>query len=410
MSEATNHTPLLLFEAQAPFRFRQPDAAPAAEQKGRAGARYLTSSTPFVNQIVLREPARFRILAERAQIACLPRADWAKAAFEDRSVLFLLPSQMLGSNVATMLFVDAFIAAKCPKRVGVFCARSSTDIYLRDRRIATYPLWLPEAELAGWDMVVDLGHLETRRDIDLWPVEMEGELNEAFGQPATTTRYPSEARPPAKRARPSFGILPLASSPLRTLPPSVTLALAEALAPRGEVTVSLNRFQRQGQLQAEALKGSLPKGVRIVDGFATIGELLRAVERFDYGIYADSGPAHMTKLCAAPGTAVYAPAPGEVLQGRFRNLALYQVPFQGPHCATPCGLAKLRKARDGRIGCMGSLGLPLVDLPDLPGTRDAAIVDRLHDQPVPCIATLAADPKPLVDFVLSDLARRGMPN
>ncbi|WP_119418257.1 hypothetical protein [Desertibaculum subflavum] len=409
MSDATNHTPLLLFEAFAPFRFRQPDAAPAAEQRGRAGARYLTSSTPFVNQVVLREPARFRVLAERAQIACRPRAEWPGAAFEGRSVLFLLPSQMLGSNVATMLFIDAFIAARRPKRVGVFCARSSSDIYLRDRRITTYPLWLPEAELPGWDAVIDLGHLESRRDIDLWPVEMEGELNQAFGLEATTARYPSEARSLAKRARPSFGILPLASSPLRTLPPPVTLALADALAPLGEVTVSLNRFQRQGQLQAEALKATLPKGVRIVDGFAAIGELLRAVERFDYGIYADSGPAHMTKLCAAPGTAVYAPAPGEVLQGRFRNLALYQVPFQGPHCATPCGLAKLRKARDGRIGCMGSLGLSLEELPDLPGVRDSGVVEQLHDRPVPCLATLAADPKPLVDFVLADLKRRGMP-
>jgi hypothetical protein len=408
VSASSNHTPLLLFEALAPFRFRQPDAAPAAEQKGRAGARYLTSSTPFVNQIVLREPARFRVLAERAQITCLARADWSMTSFEGQSVLFLLPSQMLGSNVATMLFIDAFISAKRPKRVGVFCARSSTDIYLRDRRIVTFPLWLPEAELAGWDVVVDLGHLETRRDIDLWPVEMEGELNEAFGLQATTTRYPSAARAPAKRARPALGILPLASSPLRTLPPSVTLALAEALAPLGEVTVSLNRFQRQGQLQTAALKGKLPSGVRIIDGFATIGELLRAVERFDYGIYADSGPAHMTKLCAAPGTAVYAPAPGDVLQGRFRNLALYQVPFQGPHCATPCGLAKLRKARDGRIGCMGSLGLSLEDLPDLPGARDSGVVEQLHDQPVPCLATLAADPKPLVDFVLADLKRRGM--
>ena len=408
MSEATNHTPLLLFEALAPFRFRQPDATPAAEQKGRAGARYLTSSTPFVNQIVLREPMRFRVLAERAQISCLPRADWAITAFEGRSVLFLLPSQMLGSNVATMLFIDAFIAGKRPKRVGAFCARSSTDIYLRDRRITTYPLWLPEAELADWDVVIDLGHLESRRDIDLWPVEMEGELNEAFGIPATTARYPSEARAVAKRARLSFGILPLASSPLRTLPPPVTLALAEALAPLGEVTISLNRLQRQGQLQAEALRAKLPKRVRIIDGFATIGELTRAIERFDYGIYADSGPAHMTKLCAAPGTAIYAPAPGEVLQGRFRNLALYQVPFQGPHCATPCGLAKLRKARDGRIGCMGSLGLPLEELPDLPGTRDRAVVEKLHDQPVPCLATLAANPKPLVDFVLADLKQRGV--
>lgn len=406
MSEGLTRTPLLAFEAAAAFRFRQPDCGPRAEQKGRPGERHWTSSEAFVAQVIMREPARFRILAERESLSCLPRDAWSTAAFEGRSVLFLLPSQMLGSNVATLLFLDAVIAQRKPARVGVFCARSASDIYLRDRRVEVFPLWLSEREKAGFDLIVDLGHLESRRDIDVWPVEMEGELLAAFALAATTDRYPSIARPIAAKSRLSLGIAPLASSPLRSLPPSATLALAEALAPQGEVTISLNKAQRQGQLHAAAIAGRLPRGVKVVDGFPSIGDLLRAVERFDYAVYADSGPAHMTKLFAAPGTVVHSSAPGEVLQGRHRNLSLWQIPFAGPHCTAPCGLAKLRKAADGRIGCMGSLGLPLEALPDLPGRRDAATVERLNAQPVPCVASLAADPKPLVDFVLADLAAR----
>ncbi len=406
MTGSLTRTPLLAFEAMAPFRFRQPDCGPKAEQKGRPGERLWTSSEAFVAQVLARDPARFRILAERESLPCLPREDWVAADCSGRSVLFLLPSQMLGSNVATLLFLDAFIARRKPSKVGVFCARSASDIYLRDRRIEVFPLWLSARERAGFDLIIDLGQLESRRDIDIWPVEMEGELLEAFGLSPATERYPSEARPLPPKSRLSIGIAPLASSPLRSLPPAATVALAEALAPFGDVTVSLNKAQRQGQLHAAAIAGRLPKGVKVVDGFPTIGDLLRAVERFDYAVYADSGPAHMTKLFAAPGTVVHSSAPGEVLQGRHRNLSLWQIPFIGPHCAAPCGLAKLRKAADGRIGCMGSLGLPLEALPGLPGRRDAAVVERLNEEPVPCVAALAADPKPLVEFVLTDLARR----
>lgn len=406
MSDGQTRTPLLAFEAAAPFRFRQPDCGPKAEQKGRPAERMWTSSEAFVAQVLVRDPVRYRILAERESLPCLARAAWTTTAFEGRSVLFLLPSQMLGSNVATLLFLDAFIAQRRPSKVGVFCARSASDIYLRDRRIEVFPLWLSARDKAGYDMIVDLGHLESRRDIEIWPVEMEGELLDAFGLSPTTERYPSIARPIGAKSRLSLGIAPLASSPLRSLPPSATIALAEALAPEGEVTISLNKAQRQGQLHAAAIAGKLPKGVKVVDGFPTIGDLLRAVERFDYAVYADSGPAHMTKLFAAPGTVVHSSAPGEVLQGRHRNLSLWQIPFAGPHCTAPCGLAKLRKAADGRIGCMGSLGLSLEQLPDLPGRRDAATVDRLNEQPVPCVASLAADPRPLAGFVLADLAAR----
>lgn len=137
-----------------------------------------------------------------------------------------------------------------------------------------------------------------------------------------------------------------------------------------------------------------------------MGALIGAIEAFDYVVVADSGPAHLAKLFRVPGVAVYTSAPGEVLQGRFTNLARWSVPFEGRHCRAPCGLAKLRATADGRIGCMGSLETTLARLPSLPRAPDAKAVERLMAEPVPCVAHLAADPKPLVDFVLADLADR----
>src|SRR5690606_20071048 len=121
-------------------------------------------------------------------------------------------------------------------------------------------------------------------------------------------------------------------SPLRTLPPAVTLALTRRLAAYGQVTLCLNRLQHQGALYAGAIAGRLDPAVKVVPGFGSIAELLRAIDGFDYAVLADSGPAHMTKLFGVPGVAVYTSAPGAVLQGRFRNLRRWEVDYEGPHC------------------------------------------------------------------------------
>ena len=406
---ALTRTALLEFVARTDFRFAQQNASPAAAQAGRAGERYVTSAEQFANQVLVRNPQTFRILTTTKRLPCLARDRWRDVDYRGKRVLFLLPSQALGNNVATLLFLHAFREQRGTAAVGVFCARSTADIYLAGGDVEVFTLWIGAQELRRWDMIVDFGYLEARRDIEIWPIDMEVELLEAFGlQPSP--RFPSEARA-IRPGRPlSIGVLPLASSPLRTLPASATLALVEALRPHGQVTLCLNRTQQQGVLLAQALAGRLGTDVRVIEAFGSIGELLAAVDRFDYAVFADSGPAHMSKLFATPGTAVYTSAPGEVLQGRFTNLARWTVPFRGPHCAAPCGLAKLRQDATGRIGCMGSLGVSLAALPTTPKRQDPATVERLMASPVPCVAALAADPQGLADFVRADLQSRLLPN
>jgi hypothetical protein len=405
MSGALSRTPLVEFRARAPFRFRPDNASPAAEQEGRPGERYLTGARQFAAAVLARNPQAFEILGT-ARIGCLPREDWGSAKLAGRRVLFLLPGAALGNNVCVSLFLHALMEQRRPARIGVACAEGSADVFLRAGGVDVKALWFGRSELKRWQTVIDLGHLESRRNIELWPVDMEADLLDAFGL-APSVRFSGEPRP-LPRGRPlKIGALPLASSPLRTLPPEATRAVLQALAPMGEVTLCLNRRQHQGVLYAKALEGRLPPGVRVVDAFASIGALMDAVAAFDYLVLADSGPAHMSKLAGTPGVAVYSSAPGDVLQGRHRNLARFTVPFEGPHCRTPCGLAKLRETAAGEVGCMGSLGVGVDALPATPKRQDPALVERLLlREPVPCMAGLAADPRPLVDFVLTDLEAR----
>jgi len=403
---ALSVTPLLEFQAAEDFRYGPANASPAARQSGRGGERFFTSSQMFANQVLVRHPQQFRIRSTEAQLRCLAPGRWAQTDFTSRRVLFLLPSQALGNNVCTLLFLHAFHERWRPRELGVFCAQSTSDIYLQSGIVAVHSLWIGRKELKRWHHVIDLGQLESRRDIELWPVDMEADLLEAFGL-APSARFDGTARKiAAAPGQVRIGLLPLASSPLRTVPVETTQALVDGLAGQGTLTLCLNRHQQQGRSYAQALAGKLPDDVEVRDGFDSISALLQAVDGFDYIIAADSGPAHMSKLYGTPGVAVYTSAPGEVLQGRFSNLAGWTVPYQGPHCAAPCGLAKLRQTADGRIGCMGSLGVALEALPDTPKGRDAQAVQALMAEPVPCVRQLRDAPGDLVDFVRADLAAR----
>lgn len=402
-------TGLLRFAARQGFRFRQHNTDAAAEQLGRGGETYLTNAQHFANRVLLKNPQQFRVLDVRARLPCLPREAWATYDFSGKRALFLLPSEALGDNVPVLCFLAALREKFAMRGVGVFCARSAADIYATDDTVEVFTLWLPERDLKRFDVIVDLGHLESRHNIDVWPVDMETDLLAAFELPPST-RYPAQARPVAATEPLSIGVLPLASSPLRTLPLAATKALCKALAPLGRVTLCLNKDQHQGRLYRQNV-GALPPTVAVADGFASIGRLLNAVAGFDFAVFADSGPAHMSKLFATPGVAIYTSAPGEVLQGRFRNLTPWTVSYSGPWCSAPCGLAKLRQAGDGRVGCMGALELGLDQLPSVAKAADPKVVEALLlDRPVPCIRAVADQRDALVEFVLADLARRRAPH
>lgn len=399
-----SRTRLVEFVASADFNFRFPNASAAAEQRGRAGERCFTNLDAFVEQVVSRHADRFRVISNSHQIKCLPPERWSTYDFSGKRVLFLLPSHALGANVPVLTFIQSLEERFGLRDAGVFCTGPTHDIYLTNNLVTPYPIWIPKNEFKRWNVVIDLGHLETRQDIDIWPIDMEADLLAAFDL-EPSNHYTGVARPlPARDRR--IGILPLASSPLRTLPVETTKALVRSLMRFGQVTLCLNRNQHQGMLYRQAL-GEIDPSVETIDVFDSIGALLESIQKFDYAVFADSGPAHMSKLFGTAGVAVYTSAPGDVLQGRFKNLTAWTVPYSGDYCQAPCGLARVRATANGTVGCMGSLKTTLDGLPNLPRGRQPDVVKRLLlDDPVPCIAHLRDTTNELVEFVIGDLAAR----
>lgn len=396
-------TRFLPFRARTSFAFETPNASPAASQKGKPGEIYLTNLSPFIRQAVIGNP-HFEQGQSTITLKCLPVEQWAGTGFRGKTVLVLLPTQALGDCTQALMALRAFREARQPRKIVVACAGAAYDIFAADPFLTIRPLWFSKREADRADYVLDLGHLLEGQNIDLWPVDFEGALLEALAVPPSS-HYPEAAKPlPAGRPL-NIGLFPLASSPLRTLPPAAVRHLAAVLSRFGRLTLSLNDGQEQGRLLQRAVE-PLDSSITVLSGQTSIGGVLDSIAGLDYAVFADSGPAHMAKLFAIPGVAVYTSAPGDVLQGRFRNLSAYHTEYHGEYCTAPCGLAKVRQTADGEVGCMGSLKRPLSALPKTPQGRNDAAVRQLMAEPVPCVRALAEQCERLGMFVANDIEDR----
>lgn len=397
MSIHRGPTAFLRFRTDAPFDFKLSVFDGRFHQGPDGSKEYYTANRVLRRQVEV-PGAPVRVMAPAARLRSLPVGQWARDYGRQR-VLFILPSDALGDCVGVVLFLRAFRRRFPQAEVTVANTGGATDIFGREPGLRVLPLLISERELDRAHPIIDLGEVDGWDAVTTQPVDMETVLLQRFGLVAEDV--PPRPRPAGPA---SIALLPMASSPLRTLPPAVTAAVAAALAPCGQVRVVLNSYQGVKQPYERALLPLLPPGVAVVPGFATTGGLLDFLAAQDFVVVADSGPAHLTKLFGTPGLAVYTSASGEVLQGRHRNLQRWQVAYAGRHCTAPCGLAKLRAAVDGRIGCMGSLDLPLDQLPVLPGEAQPALAEELTlVRPVPCVARLVAERQALAAAALRRL-------
>jgi hypothetical protein len=388
------------FRTRLPFEFGLPTFDGRFRQASDGGAYYLCRNDTLLAS--LRQATPPMRLSEGGGFSCLPRRLWGGTEFAGRRVLFVLPSSAIGDCVGVHLFLKSFRTRWPTAEVAVLNSGAATDLFALEPAVTLFPLFLSETQHKRWRTVVDLGEMEGWGGIATSPIDAETVLLDAFG----LSPCPAELAGRPVPAEPRSAILPLASSPLRSLPPRLTAALARALAAKGPVTVLLNGWQGLSRAYEAALRPLLSEGITVNGGFRATGQLMDFIAGCGYVVVADSGPAHLTKLAGTPGTAIYTSAGHQVLQGRFRNLTPWQSRFAGPHCTAPCGLAKLRRAADGRVGCMGSLGLPLEELPGLPG-EDAALAARLVlETPVPCVAALTDAADAVAAFIIEDVERR----
>lgn len=375
-------TAFVRFRTKVAFDFRLSTCEESCRQRPDGSKEYYTRNKVLLPQIRAAGEA-VRVVAEKARLPSLPVTRWQRDYGRQR-VLFVLPSDALGDCVGVVLFLRAFRQRFPAAQVTVANTGAASDLFTAEAGLRVLPLLLPSNELDAHYPVIDLGEVDGWDSVTTQPVDVESVLLQRFGLEPAAVPLRRPAGPAA-----CVALLPLASSPLRTLPPALTAALARALASHGQVRVMLNAYQGVAAAYGAVLREMLPPEIEVLPGFPTTRGLLDFLAGQDFLVAADSGPAHLSKLSGLPGLALYTSADGRVLQGRHRNLQCWQSPYRGPHCAAPCGLAKLRADGQGRVGCMGSLGVRLEDLPGLPNEAQPDLAGRLIlAEPVPCVAEL----------------------
>lgn len=396
-------TRYLTFRPRRDFVIDVPGSATCPRQSLAAGRE------AFVRNRVLRHQLRtvwrdqVDLLSEQRAIDVRPMRSLRAAC--GRSVLFLLPSDALGDCILYAGAIRQVIEAYRPGRIAVAFSGRSTDVFAHlGAAVEIHPLLLPRRALLDADLVIDFAtDLPALRHAAIEMVAIDALILQHLGLP-TSYRWLHRREPREVRR---IGVFPQSSSSVRTLPPSLTAFLVSALRARGfAVEIVVERRFRQGALHGDRLVAILGADAPIVDHLATVEQLLGFVRDIDYGIFCDSGPAHVSKMFAVPGFGIYTTVAADVVQGDFDNLASWSADYAGDWCRAPCGLVTLMRTAEGdHYGCMDSLGRRRADLV-LPARVPDAEVDRfLLAAPVACVASLVRDQDAILASVLDHLAR-----
>lgn len=395
------------FKTKQPFEFGLPNVAAAISQKSDGSASYLTRVSSLLRQQVLPRAASVKIVSDDIHLDVLPREQWSRS-FDRKRVLFLIPADALGDCVGMTMFLRAFQAAYPRCKIGLLNTGRASDIFAELQNVEIFQLFISATMLRRFDVTIDLSEMPGWKDIATAPVDCEGVLCREFD----ISPVPLPQKPTQTGQNLQIGILPLASSPLRTLPPDFIAksikVLQQEAGQTGHISVVLNAYQGVKEAYKTALGPITARdSIHLIDGFKTIAELVTFIGRCDYVLVGDSGPAHITKLSGVPGVGVYTSAPADVLHGRFQNIKAWQSDFRGDYCAAPCGLAKMHATQDGKIGCMGSLEVTRDKLVSLPTRRDPALVEKTSiTDPVPCVRHLAIEFEAFATFLRSDFEAR----
>lgn len=372
----------------------------------------LAATTPaLVRNDVLRQQLRtmwrdqVEIISEQRAVDLRPLRSLRSA--RGKSVVFLLPSEGLGDCVLYAGAIRQIIQAFSPARVAIAFSGRSSDVFAHlGMAVEIYPLLLPRRVLLDANLVVDFEtDLPALHSAGIEMVSIDTLILRHLDLP-TSYRWPHRR---AHREVRRIGIFPQSSSTIRTLPPALTAFLATELGGRGfTVEIMVEPRFRQGLLYRERLMAMLGQQAPIVSDLATVDRLFEFIREIDYGIFCDSGPAHVAKMFSVPGFGIYTTVAPDIVQGGFDNLAHWSSDYASDWCRAPCGLVKLmRTAAGDRYGCMDSLNCQRSDLVLPFRVPDAEIERSLLGEPVGCVTALVRDQEAILASLLDHLAQFG---
>ncbi len=390
----------LRFKVSRPFKIDVRNSARYPQQHLPAGESAYLCSLTLARQIAAaasKQPG-LECTETNPSVSGLDALQHAKG----RSVLFLMPTEAMGDTVCYAGAVREVARTFGLGRIGVAFSAYSSDVWAHtEMPVEVFPLILPESALARFDLVIDFVSdiPELGRMADA-PLSIDDTILRRLNIP---TQYRWAKRPARKISR--VAIFPISSNPLRIVPAALVTYIAAALSERNvTIDVVVDPRTRQG-IHFQAATKDAAHVFRTVSNLNTVDAVARYIrDDIDYGIFCDSGPAHVTKLFDVPGFCLYTSV-GSMVQGQFRNVAAWQSSYEHQWCRAPCGLTAVMKARARDAhGCMDTLQEPpnaLVRSMDLPEAATGSLLEK----PPGCVAALIRDREMIVDAIRTDLDR-----
>lgn len=310
---------------------------PNRQFKAAAGS-YLTVFSDLTQYLV--------DLSQKGGIAFGKAYDLGLNPWPTRGTMVLINHfQAIGDAVCAGKFIEAYLDKFPDLTIRMVGETSTLECTPDHARLKKIPFLLPvqEAQNAIFRSCEDL--------IDGLNLKNEAPSLEAFFE----EKYQVQCRKPAvqKHSGKVLKLFPISTSPLRTLHPNLLAKLCNLFERTVAIEVHLGAKSQHSQDYVSQMQTTLERPVKFLQKKEHLKDLKKRMQEDYYGVFCDSGPAHLTKFYGTAGTVFHNVANGETHMKGYNHLQVIQADFSSAWCNSPCGLSSLF-LKNEREGCFAT--------------------------------------------------------
>ena len=147
-----------------------------------------------------------------------------------------------------------------------------------------------------------------------------------------------------------ISIFPISQSPLRTMTIDLINDIIKYFNEKYAIDIVLDKKSTisnfiESKITKKSIKILHPKD---------LSQLLKKIEKINFGIFVDSGPLHVAKVLYKEGIIITSTVSGKILVNDYRNIKIISNNYNSKYCKAPCGLVNVFNFNNN-VGCYDSL-------------------------------------------------------
>ncbi|PPR46020.1 MAG: hypothetical protein CFH18_00404 [Alphaproteobacteria bacterium MarineAlpha5_Bin8] len=264
-----------------------------------------------------------------------------------KKILICLPPSIgLGDSVEYALFSKALVESNLFDKVGIAYVDRFKIIFKKFFNLSNiYPNFISQTELNTYDTIfhvtLEINQLKNQK---YSREDIEGALTHYFNIKKFRKKITKNYNKINK-----ITIFPISESPLRTLNDKLINNLVRKfnnysfdiiLDRSSEISNYLDKL-----ISSDNINKIYPEN--LID-------LIKEIEKVEFGIFPDSGPLHLAKILGIRGILLTTTVNGKKLLNGFNSIEEFLNNYQSNYCSAPCGLTNIFNYNNS-IGCYDSL-------------------------------------------------------